>query len=226
MFKQIAIAFFSFLVGIVSWEHGAKSHPNWTRPSTVIASVALRSQQFFEWIGVICAHISGFYTYIINRGFYQTLCDLAKPTGDLFMSWAYVVKGYFSTVNLYDHPYLVFFGSLTLICLILYALHRTRCLNRFACYRDIQAWFTDCMKEPPQKMVDGRDPRWECVQNPPQPSAPSNAQNVINGAITGALVGSVADSFSQRGGNKGAVVGAIGGAVLGAMRGGEESGED
>lgn len=110
------------LLNIFCWEHLSRKNDWSVKPSFFINELAEFCQTQFENIGYYFAKISSFvhvvYTYIDIEDLKRTFLDLINPTMELLNSPFYSVKGYFETINFYDYPYLILFGSIILMSII------------------------------------------------------------------------------------------------------------
>lgn len=104
------------------WEHLCKEikekgvkRDGKTRPSTIISYAAKKSQWGFSKIGEGFARISSLYTYFYLQEIADTFMKIMKPLLNLVTSPLYSIKGYVSQMEMYDHPYLVLFGTITIV---------------------------------------------------------------------------------------------------------------
>lgn len=114
----ITIGFGSIVVSSIIWEYIAKRKKSNVKPSVGLTHTATFFSNGWRCLGELAAKISSFYTYLDFREIKEALHDLWKPIIELCFSWFQFFNGYFTTANLYNHPYLISFGSLTLLILL------------------------------------------------------------------------------------------------------------
>lgn len=108
------------LLGTVVWEHIARKKNSNVKPSVGIDYVYQKSKAGFTKLGEGLAVLSSFYTYVDLKDVGQTVSDLTEPTLKTLVSPYHMVRGYLAQANLYNHPYLVTAGTLTLVPLSYY----------------------------------------------------------------------------------------------------------
>lgn len=105
---------------LLIWEYIAKKTLSNIKPSYALNYVATSATNFFFNIGKFIAKISSFYTYIDFADIKETLHDFFKPLINILISPFQLIYGYVNTSMIYDHPYLVGFGTLTLLDIIVF----------------------------------------------------------------------------------------------------------
>jgi hypothetical protein len=123
--SKISYIIFGSVIGSVIWEYVGKKTQSNIKPSVAITYVATKAGDLFYYIGQLAAKISSFYTYIDFKDFFESIHDLFKPMINLVISPFQFISGYINVSLLYKHPYIVGFGSLTLMLLISYICYRT-----------------------------------------------------------------------------------------------------
>ena len=114
---------FVSIIGAVCLEHIGRGQAITIRPSFFLNKIAKFFMDLFELLGYFCAKISSFYELIKWEEIKLTLYDLFKPSFDICSSPLYFIKGYVEEMNIYDHPYMIIAGSITIIILVLYGLY-------------------------------------------------------------------------------------------------------
>lgn len=126
--KNFTLGLLIIFGGLFAWEHGARkmSPPDSdvARPSWAIMRMADVACDVFEWCGIQWAWVSSFYTHINLEDLGMTLHELASPSIKLVTSPLFAVKGYLETIDLYDHPYVIVAGSVTLVAVVCWAVDR------------------------------------------------------------------------------------------------------
>ena len=112
----------SFLF-IFFWQHIARKYGWQWKPSYMLDLVTEQLVRFFSWVGRIAVWISSFYTYINIKDLYATFAELYKSVADFVFSWKAFFESYISDMKLYDHPYLITLGSITLVTGTIYLLY-------------------------------------------------------------------------------------------------------
>ncbi len=105
----------SFVI-LVVWEHCGTLN-NWTmfRPSVGLDFCATTAINIFERTGEHLAHVSSFYKYLQLHDLGQTLTSLLNPVLSLTTSPIYTCIGYFRVIKYEEHPFLIVFGTATLV---------------------------------------------------------------------------------------------------------------
>lgn len=111
------ILFGLLFFGTFVWEHLSKKNDINIKPSTGLNYCATQIQFIWTKIGYYFAKISSFYTLIDLEDIIETIKDIISPSCKILMSPYHAIKEYFITMNLYSNPYLITFGSITLILL-------------------------------------------------------------------------------------------------------------
>ena len=135
MNRKLAIALVSLsvlFVFTIICEDVEKRYDITYRPSFFLSKISKFLTDTFEYIGEIFAKLSSFYTYINIDSLKKTLEDLIKPIFTSMMSPFYIVKGYALEIDLYEHPYIVFLGSVTLVALVLALLYKFKVHKKLA----------------------------------------------------------------------------------------------
>ena len=101
-------------IGVFGWEYVAKRQSSLIKPSTALTYVADFSYDLFYGIGSIAAKLSSFLTLLNFNEVIETGHDIIKPVINMVISPYHMITGYINTSLLYDHPYMVAAGSLTL----------------------------------------------------------------------------------------------------------------
>ena len=109
---------------LLIWEYIAKKTLSNVKPSYALDYVATLTMDLFFSIGTVLAKISSFYTYIDFKDVKETLHDFFKPIINIIGSPLQMIYGYIDTSMIYEHPYLVGFGTLTLLSIIVLAWRR------------------------------------------------------------------------------------------------------
>ena len=124
--KSIPLSTYVKVFGTVSlvvlgWEHYGRKQPMAYRPSTLIESSAIISQNFFKRTGEILAWLSSYLTQIDLKEFGETLMAVGKPTCDLVVSPFYIFWGYVcKAANYGNKSWLVYVGSSLLAAVLSY----------------------------------------------------------------------------------------------------------
>lgn len=105
-------------IPIFIWEYVAKRKQSNIKPSYVLDKVATGVTDFFYAIGRILAKLSSFYTFIDYKELLGAFSDLISPLIKIVTFPYHFCKGYADTALIYNHPYIVGFGSVTLLVLI------------------------------------------------------------------------------------------------------------
>ena len=92
---------------------------NMYRPSTAIDQLTTLSMKVWEVLGRFCAYLSSFYVYLGFEDFVLAAVQLANSTWNLLCSAGEFTKSYILTINLYDKPYQVVAGTLTLFATLI-----------------------------------------------------------------------------------------------------------
>lgn len=112
-------------IGTFAWEHTARIN-NWAvRPSAGLTWAAEKAVLGFTTLGVWIARLSSFYTYLHVHEVFHTLGALIKPVWRLTTSPFWIIKGYVERISMndvYEHPYLVVLGTLTIVGVTAYFL--------------------------------------------------------------------------------------------------------
>lgn len=110
----------SFL--IFCWQHLARKH-GWTwKPSYILDLVTNQLVKVWTFLGKVCVWISSFYTWIDPTDLLATLNELFSSIWKFLFSWLEFFKAYVANMKLYDHSYLISFGSATLVGLLSYVI--------------------------------------------------------------------------------------------------------
>lgn len=121
MIITIIISIISFFFTSVIWEHVAKKLGSEFKPSVGLWNLIEPAKIFFIHIGNQIARLSSFYTYL--KEFFGELFDsfveLINPLVRLCVTPFYILQGYFETALTYKYYFLVFFGTLTLVLIII-----------------------------------------------------------------------------------------------------------
>lgn len=119
-FMYSSLIFYSAtaFVGLFVWEHIGRQCGTRIRPSVGLTRTANSTHAVCEKIGTIAARVSSFYARIKWKEVMVTFEDLWRPTLNLCASPYYFIKGYVKEMNIYEHPYLVGAGTLTLCALV------------------------------------------------------------------------------------------------------------
>ena len=88
---------------------------NLYRPTMAIDHLTILSYRLWDVLGRFCAYVSSFYVYLGFEDLGLAAVQLAKSSWQLLCSAGEFTRSYVSTINLYDNPYLVVAGSLTLL---------------------------------------------------------------------------------------------------------------
>lgn len=113
----IACAFTMFV-----WEYVCLRKNTVYKPSVIMSFGVRWCRKGFEWIGWCLALVSSFYTLVDFEDLLLTARNLVRPIWQLACSPVWVAIGYVQRAELYKYPYLVSFGSITLIGLVIYLL--------------------------------------------------------------------------------------------------------
>jgi len=119
--KNVAIA---LPIGLFSWEYLAIKLSSNLKPSIGMNLMADNLKKTFKLIGVYFAKLSSFYTYINFDDIKKAFIDIFKPIIEICGSPYKIISGYHSIMNIAYRPYLIGFGSLTIISGILFSLHK------------------------------------------------------------------------------------------------------
>ena len=111
-------------IGLLLWEYIAKKQISPYKPSALFDQLALYSVNCWYKIGGFAAYMSSFYTCINFKEVVEAAHDLVKPIFDIATSPYYFVKGYVNVSTLYEHPYLVVLGSVTILAVMMMLMCR------------------------------------------------------------------------------------------------------
>ncbi len=117
---SVAVGLFLWEYLILEWESGLP------KPSDGLERLARTLEDLWEFVGYLGAKVSAIFTWIRLEKLFQAFDNLLHPTMRSIFSWAMFYKGYVETVNLYDHPYKVLFGSVVLLCAAAFLVYRYR----------------------------------------------------------------------------------------------------
>jgi len=106
------------------------------RPSVLFTYLYVHAEKLYTNVGKLIAIISSFYELIQFDELKKSFTAIFKPLVRFVVAPSYIIYGYVSECNLYEHPYLIGFGTLTLICVICYLCERyfntiSRLYNRY-----------------------------------------------------------------------------------------------
>src|SRR5438445_2016539 len=110
-----ASAFLSFV-----WEYTAKRYASTIKPSVALTYLANGCYDVCYGMGTYAAKLSSFLTWLDFNEIIATGHDLVKPIINIFVSPYYFLTVYINTSLLYEHPYLVAMGSITVLLLLLF----------------------------------------------------------------------------------------------------------
>lgn len=108
---------------VIIWQYVAET-TDIIKPSMCIDKVANCLKFMFGSMGKCFAHLSSFYLILKFDRLFVAIQQLVISTWQLLTSYTEFITGYMSTAMLYDHPYMVVAGSLTLVGLIVLGLVR------------------------------------------------------------------------------------------------------
>lgn len=111
-------------ITVFLWEYAAKKALITFKPSSITQFVADQVVSGFYTLGRGVAYLSSFYTYLNFNEFIETAHDIVKPCFDLVTSPYHFLRGYLDTSLLYQHPYLVFMGTITILIVVSYLIYR------------------------------------------------------------------------------------------------------
>ena len=111
---QLVIIPFCLFLPFYFWEYAYVHDPYAVKPSTLITNLVVRSRTIFEWLGNRLAWVSSFLDWLDLKDMIKAFKNLCEPMIDLCITPLYTVKGYIDQLNIYDHPYMVFVGTLIL----------------------------------------------------------------------------------------------------------------
>lgn len=100
-----------------------KSGHNYIRPTTMLDFITAKVKYVCFHIGKFIAYISSFYEYLALGEIFDALCELTNSTWNLLTSGFQIIRGYISVSHLYEHPYLVTCGSITIVAALAYGIH-------------------------------------------------------------------------------------------------------
>jgi hypothetical protein len=120
---QLLLNSFIGFITIFIWEYVCKRSGFTFKPSTIVTYVASILSTMFSWLGTMLAKISSFLTLLDFKEFIETFSDIYYSLVTLIDSPFHFIKGYFETAGIYDHPYLIIVGTITLTCFTSYALY-------------------------------------------------------------------------------------------------------
>lgn len=122
--KKFLICFILISTSTIIWEHVGRKYNHVHRPSVWLEFFSVHAQCMFKKIGIFIAWISSFLTQIDLKDLLKTIHDLIKPTFDLVTSPLYIIVGYINEATTYiDKTWLVYIGSVILLCCIFYGLY-------------------------------------------------------------------------------------------------------
>ncbi len=117
---MIANIIISAIIAIIASEHICRVNNIAHRPSMLLNFIAELSKTLWTNIGHYAAVLSSFYEYLHLADLANTLYGLFKPVWDFFTSPFWAAVEYCKTIITYDHPYLIVFGSITIILGVAY----------------------------------------------------------------------------------------------------------
>lgn len=106
------------------WEYVAKKNELVVKLSVALSYIARFAIDSWFATGRLAAKISSFYTYINFGELMETFHDLFKPMIDICTSPFHFVRGYISVAQIYNHPYLIGFGSVTMISFVAWLIYK------------------------------------------------------------------------------------------------------
>lgn len=109
---------------VFAWEYIGKLVNTTYIPSVFLNMVASYCESVWVTVGYYIAKISSFYTYVNFTELFDSFLDIFRPSVEIVTSPFYAIKGYVTEMNVYNHPYLIAFGSLTLFFAATYLLAR------------------------------------------------------------------------------------------------------
>lgn len=115
-----------FILGIIGWQYVAIRFPTAAiiRPSILIDSLTEWSKWMFGLLGKGFAHLSSIYVHLKLAELVRAIVELLAAVWHLLTSGFEVVVGYGAVAITYDHPYLIWLGSITLIGGLVYLIIR------------------------------------------------------------------------------------------------------
>ena len=110
--KTNIIIFFVAFLSIFCWEHIEKKHSFvGTKPSIILNYIGDYLIDLWELLGKWFAKISSFLTFIDFEELKETFYDIMLPCIRIMTSYFYMVKGYVTTLNLYENQVEIILGS-------------------------------------------------------------------------------------------------------------------
>ena len=129
-----ALSLLSFCV--FAWEYVAVRRKLEMSPSFVLNKVAKNFQWGWEKLGCFVAWVSSFLTVFDFTDMLEAGKRLVTPIVSTLTSGFYFFKGYIAEMNLYNHPFLVGFGSLTILSGLFFLLWKFGFLTKFVMLAD------------------------------------------------------------------------------------------
>ena len=99
---------------------------------------------FWTKFGKLWAIICSFYELIRLHEFKVTLIDIMEPFVNIVLSPFSFIKGYLAQKRLYDHPYMITFGTMTIISVCVwigiqkFGLHLTEIYYNFSDFLNLK----------------------------------------------------------------------------------------
>lgn len=105
----------AFVIIVFGWEYALIHQEDVLKPSIILNKIADKAIAFWEWLGHIVAWVSSFLHWFNFEDALLTASNLFEPLVTLFWSWIYFIKGYTEQMDVYEHPYMVIFGSIMIV---------------------------------------------------------------------------------------------------------------
>ncbi len=102
------------------WEYANFYKEDVIKPSTILWDCVAWLRTFWEWLGGFFAWISSYLAWFNLDDAFKTFFALVEPIWECFASVWYFFKGYYEYMNIYEHPYMIIFGSIVLIIAVCY----------------------------------------------------------------------------------------------------------
>lgn len=128
--RRIVICAVVSLVFLVVSEYLSIEYETKVKPSDAFKWTADRAQDFWELVGKTCARISAIFHIFYVDTFIEAILNFVNPSIRFVLSWTYAFKGYIETIDLYEHPKKVVFGSFVFSCVIVLLVYRYYPLGR------------------------------------------------------------------------------------------------
>lgn len=122
MVTRCAILITLFPILIFLWEHVALTNDIYFKPTVFINGLTSICQELWRISGVCFAYLGTYYEYLHLDQLLDTCQSLWFSLRGLLTSVEYFTIGFDSVANLYNHPYMIYICSSSLILLFICVL--------------------------------------------------------------------------------------------------------